>query len=89
MSVQPLIQLLSNNYSAVRHMSSRCLAALACIDPGQVMEQVIELVIPMLSATNDDTKRRGAIEAVTVIIERLQLSIVPYIYFLVVPLLGK
>lgn len=86
---KPLIQLLSHKYSGVRHMASRCLAALTCIDPSQVMELIINLVIPLLSAVNDDTKRRGAIEAITVIIEKLQLSIVPYIFFLVVPLLGR
>lgn len=69
-------------------MASRCLAQLACIEPNIVMDVVIEHVIPMLSAVNNDTKRRGSIEAVTVIIEKLQLAVVPYVFFLIIPLLG-
>ncbi|CAH1396143.1 unnamed protein product [Nezara viridula] len=84
-----LVRLLSHPFSAIRHMASRCLAQLASIEPNIVMDVVIEYVIPMLSAVNDDTKRRGSIEAVTVIIEKLQLAVVPYVYFLIVPLLGR
>lgn len=84
-----LVCLLSHPFSAIRHMASRCLAQLASIEPNIVMDVVIEHVIPMLSAVNDDTKRRGSIEAVTVIIEKLQLAVVPYVFFLIVPLLGR
>lgn len=69
-------------------MASRCLAVLGTVDSHTVMTTVIEQVIPMLSISNDDHSRRGAVETVAVILEKMKLNIVPYIFFLVVPLMG-
>lgn len=53
------------------------------------MTTIIKNVLPLLDAADCDTKRKGAIEAVVCIVEKLQFNIVPYIVLLIVPLLGK
>jgi TATA-binding protein-associated factor len=53
------------------------------------MTHVVDKVLPLLGAVDSDIQRQGAVEALASISEKLQFSIVPYIVFLMVPLLGK
>lgn len=53
------------------------------------MTTIIKDVLPLLDAADSDIKRKGAIEAVVCIVDKLQLDIVPYIVLLIIPLLGK
>ncbi|KAB0793551.1 hypothetical protein PPYR_13171 [Photinus pyralis] len=88
-SIPRICVLLAHPFRAVRHLASRCLAALANIDSVPVMELVVERVLPMLGATSNDIERLGAVEAIACIVETLQFNIVPYVVLLVVPLLGR
>lgn len=84
-----LCKFLSHEESAVRHMSARCIAALSVMDTELVMGVVIRTVVPLLSVSECDAKREGAAEAISCVVERLQLGIIPYVVLLVIPLLGK
>jgi TATA-binding protein-associated factor len=53
------------------------------------MTHVVDKVLPLLGAVDSDIQRQGAVEVLTLISDKLQFSIVPYIVMLVVPLLGK
>ncbi|CAH1794395.1 unnamed protein product [Owenia fusiformis] len=79
---------LNNPFSAVRHMASRCLGMLSRIATSETLSYTLEHILPLLSASHNDTKRLGAIEAVTNIINALEVEIVPYVVLLVVPVLG-
>lgn len=90
MSYLPAItSLLQHPYKAVRHMAARSLAVLADIQAPQVMQIVTDKIVPMLGAINCNRQRQGAAEALACIVDMLQISIVPYIVLLVVPLLGR
>lgn len=82
-------KLLIHPYSAVRHMAARCLAASVELDSTITMTTVIKDILPLLDGADNDIKRKGAIEAVVCIVDKLQLHIVPYIVLLIIPLLGK
>ncbi|KDR13008.1 TATA-binding protein-associated factor 172 [Zootermopsis nevadensis] len=84
-----LCLLLTHPYRAVRHMTARCMGALACLSSVPVMTHVIDKVLPLLGAIDSDIQRQGAVEALASISEKLQFNIVPYIVLLVVPLLGR
>lgn len=88
-SLRRLCVLLSHPYRAVRHLTSRCLAAFARLDSVPVMELVVGEVLPKLGCVDSDIDRQGAVEAVACIIEALQFDIIPYVVLLVVPLLGR
>ena len=99
--------LLAHPYKVVRHMTARCLATLADLDPETTMEHVVRSVIPLFDthAKSDDTKseqsrsigkpnefdiyRQGAAEALTCLVEKLGVKIVPYAVLFLVPLLGR
>lgn len=53
------------------------------------MATIINDVLPLLDSADSDVKRKGAIEAVVCIVDKLQFDIVPYIVLLIIPLLGK
>lgn len=84
-----LALLISHPLKAIRHLSARCLAALAQVDTNKVMIIVINNVIACLSSIESVIKRQGAAEAVACIINKLQFNIVPYVVLLIVPLLGR
>lgn len=84
-----LTQLLRHPLKAIRHMSSRCLATLAMLNPVTVMSVIVDKGIDLLQAIERSIDRQGASEAIACIVNKLQFKIVPYVILLVVPLLGK
>ena len=84
-----LCDLLQHPFRAVRHMSSRCLAALGSLDSDRVLTSVVESILPMLGATENVRMRQGAMEAVACVVEHMGMSIIPYIVLLVIPVLGR
>ena len=79
----------SHPYSAVRHMSARCLAALSKINSIAVMEMIVTKLIPNLSADRNEIVRQGVVEVISLIINALHIDVVPFIVILIVPLLGR
>ncbi|XP_012284327.1 TATA-binding protein-associated factor 172 isoform X2 [Orussus abietinus] len=98
-----LCSLLAHPYKVVRHMSARCIAALATLDTEKTMDHVVHTVIPLLETNNVETgdpntiaapneldsRRQGAAEAFTCLVESLSVGVVPYAVLFMVPLLGR
>ncbi|XP_060582986.1 TATA-binding protein-associated factor 172-like [Ruditapes philippinarum] len=80
---------LQNKYSGVRHMSARCVGMLSRLSTADVMLFLIEKVLPMFEASDNDVQRQGASEAIANVIEKLNMDIIPYIVLLIVPVLGR
>uniref|UniRef100_A0A0A1WE77 TATA-binding protein-associated factor 172 n=1 Tax=Zeugodacus cucurbitae TaxID=28588 RepID=A0A0A1WE77_ZEUCU len=80
--------LITHPLKAVRHMVARCIAALAAADLVRAMHFVLDVLLGMLVNIEKVIQRQGAIEAIERVVDKLQLSIVPYTVLLVVPLLG-
>ncbi|XP_052814760.1 TATA-binding protein-associated factor 172-like isoform X2 [Mya arenaria] len=88
-SLQQLKTYLEHRYAGIRHISARCVGTLARLSTPDTMLFLIEVVIPMLEASDNITQRQGASEALYHVIESLGLDIVPYIVLLIVPVLGR
>jgi len=84
-----LYRCLQNDFTAVRHMASRCIGMLSKLATTETMNCVLEDIIPLMKATQSDIWRQGAIEAIANILEQLGLLIIPYIVLLIVPVLGR
>lgn len=84
-----LTSCLESSYIAVRHMAARCYGMLATILPNETMNIVLYRILDQLESPDAVVKRQGAVEAISCVIERLQLNIVPYIVLLIVPMLGR
>jgi TATA-binding protein-associated factor len=84
-------QFLGNAAPEIRFCVSRFLGSLARVAALEVMRSVIEKVLPMLQTSKgliDVVGRRGAVEAVYVILEELGLAAVPFLVILVLPVLA-
>ena len=79
---------LYHDNAAVRHMAARVLGALARALPVTTLTQLVEIVVPELSSLHCIARRRGAVEAIHCIIQKLGFDVVPYSVLLIVPLLG-
>ena len=80
---------LESHYISIRHMASRCFGMLASILPNQTMNVILTKTLDLFEAADCELKRQGAVETINCIIDRLSLNIVPYIVFLIVPMLGR
>ena len=63
-----LVTCLRHPYTAVRHMTSRVLAMLAKLATASTVNHVLQNVVPLLGASDADTERQGAIEALASIL---------------------
>ncbi|XP_064478043.1 TATA-binding protein-associated factor 172-like [Ornithodoros turicata] len=80
---------LDHSHTAVRHMAARCLGMLSKVLTVPTMTLILGEVLGRIGASHADTQRQGAIEAIACVIDNLGLDLVPYIVFLVVPMLGR
>ena len=83
-----ILGLACHGLTAVRYGAGAGLAVLAATLPGQVLEGVVDTLLPALQPARPLPCRQGAVEAVHLLADRLQLDIVPYIVLLLVPVLG-
>jgi TATA-binding protein-associated factor len=75
-------------FPEVRHLTSRCMAALSLVITSEVMDCVVDRILPVL-ASHAEVSRQGAVECIAHVIESLGLKIVPYIVLLIVPMLAR
>ncbi|KAJ8037888.1 hypothetical protein HOLleu_18825 [Holothuria leucospilota] len=67
-----LICCLGHPYTSVRHMSARCIGALAAVCTTLVMQEVIFKVVLLLADVDAEASRQGAMECVTCILNCLE-----------------
>ena len=88
--VPTLLRLTSHQLTAVRYMTAVTLAQLANHLTLDTMTAVVEQLVPQLEHPSCDLNtRQGIMETIYCLSEQLQLSLVPYIVLLVVPVLGS
>ncbi|KND04710.1 DNA-binding ATPase [Spizellomyces punctatus DAOM BR117] len=73
----------------VRHMAARCMAAFCQVITAPAMQALVDHVLPLLGDTNNLAYRQGAAECVHHIVRGMDHSILPYIIFLIIPVLGR
>ena len=87
--LDPLTTCLESSFSAVRHMAGRCFGSIVSVIPDETMMTVIGPIVEMMSSGADETKRLGAVEAMSCVIESWGINIVPYVVLLVVPMMAR
>ena len=84
-----IVSCLTCSLDLIRHMASRSLAALASEIGAPIMIQVIHRILPLCSHFLLDSNRMGVVEALYHIVETMEVGILPYLIFLMAPLLGR
>ncbi|KDR81493.1 hypothetical protein GALMADRAFT_239466 [Galerina marginata CBS 339.88] len=86
----PMIDLLlQSRFAIIRQAAARCFAAICDVMTPEAMRYVIEKILPLLQDPVVVSNRQGATELVYHIINRLDIKALPYVIFMVVPVLGR
>jgi TATA-binding protein-associated factor len=87
--LKPVCLTLKNPLAVVRTSGAKCIASLTKVVTVPAMQVIVDSLLPLLSDSRNLIHRQGASEAVYHIIGYLDDSILPYIIFLIVPILGR
>ncbi|KAF9068722.1 SNF2 superfamily chromatin remodeling protein [Rhodocollybia butyracea] len=86
----PLMHLaLRSKFAIIRQSVARCFATICEVITADAMRFVVEQVIPLISDPLVLANRQGATELIFHIVQKLDIKALPYVIFLVVPILGR
>ncbi|KAJ1676902.1 TATA-binding protein-associated factor mot1, partial [Spiromyces aspiralis] len=84
-----VLSTVESKYAAIRNAGSRALSALCCVNTMPVMQAIIQSLLPILGDTTRVYRRRGVSEAVHYVVDDLGERVLPYLTFLMVPVLAR
>ncbi|TFK76566.1 SNF2 superfamily chromatin remodeling protein [Pluteus cervinus] len=86
----PMLHLaLQSRFAIVRQCGAKCFATVCGVMTPQAMRYVIEEVVPSLGDPLLLASRQGATELIYHIVQKLDIKALPYVIFMVVPVLGR
>ena len=80
---------LQSKLSVLRYTAAKCFASVCSVITVQGFTMLVEKVLPAISNAHEVVYRQGAIECVYHLIQVMGDSILPYVIFLLVPVLGR
>ncbi|KAL2752469.1 hypothetical protein ACRALDRAFT_1044516 [Sodiomyces alcalophilus JCM 7366] len=87
--VPHVIKALHSELAVFRYMAAKCMATICSVITVDGMTALVEKVLPSISNPVDLSFRQGAIEAIYHLIAVMGDAILPYVIFLIVPVLGR
>jgi len=87
--LETICNTLRSSYSIVRNMAAQCLASLAKYVTVPTMKCLIKRVLPMLNESKNTVGRQASIETIYHVVSQMEIKILPYIIFLIIPILGR
>ncbi|KAI1143732.1 hypothetical protein F5Y05DRAFT_407138 [Hypoxylon sp. FL0543] len=84
-----IIKSLHSELSVFRYMAAKCLATICSVITVDGMTALVEKVLPSITNPIDLHFRQGAIEVIYHLIAVMGDAILPYVIFLIVPVLGR
>ncbi|KAJ3393095.1 btaf1 RNA polymerase II, B-TFIID transcription factor-associated, 170kDa [Entophlyctis sp. JEL0112] len=88
--LRPICRILRAPLSVLRNIAGRCISSFVKVCTSQTMSAVVENVLPLLGDSTSVIHRQGAAECISLIVQSLDESqLLPYIVFLIVPVLGR
>ncbi|KIJ63251.1 hypothetical protein HYDPIDRAFT_113216 [Hydnomerulius pinastri MD-312] len=80
---------LRSKFAIIRQSAARCFATVCEVMTSEAMRFVIEQLVPLIGDAIVLSNRQGAAEAIYHIVQKLDIKALPYVIFLVVPVLGR
>lgn len=84
-----LLSGLKHPLSVLRYSLAKCFATICSLAPAKAFPFLVRNIVPMLNNAGKFRERQGAIEAIYHISSTMGADILPYIVFLLVPVLGR
>lgn len=80
---------LKSKYSVFRYSSAKYFATVCLIIPARAFTFLVKSILPLLNNAGEINERQGAIESIYHLSSTMGSDILPYIVFLIVPVLGR
>ncbi|EOR00991.1 hypothetical protein E3P92_00420 [Wallemia ichthyophaga] len=84
-----LCQAMKSNYAVIRYAAGKSLASICKICTNESMLRVVDDIVPFVGDSSCLYHRQGSLESIHHIVSTLETAILPYVLFLVVPVLGR
>lgn len=78
-----------SKYAVIRSAAAKCYAVLADQLTEETMKYVIDSIVPLVGDSSRVVNRQGSVETLSHIVRVLDVKLLPYVIFLVVPILGR
>ncbi|KAL1971156.1 hypothetical protein VTN77DRAFT_107 [Rasamsonia byssochlamydoides] len=75
--------------SVIRYAAAKCFATICSVITVEGMTMLVEKVLPTITNALDVHHRQGAVECIYHLIHVMEDGILPYVIFLIVPVLGR
>ncbi|ORZ06342.1 hypothetical protein BCR41DRAFT_311626, partial [Lobosporangium transversale] len=76
-------------FTVVRHAAAKCLSVICDVITVPGMHLVIDRVVPYIGDSANVIRRQGAVEMINEVVQKMDAKILPYVVFLIVPILGR
>ncbi|KAK0362778.1 TATA-binding protein-associated factor mot1 [Friedmanniomyces endolithicus] len=80
---------LQSKLAVLRYIAAKCFASVCSVITVQGFTMLVEKVLPPINNAHDPVQRQGAIECIYHLIHVMGDDILPYVIFLLVPVLGR
>ncbi|PWW75038.1 hypothetical protein C7212DRAFT_352948 [Tuber magnatum] len=84
-----IIKALQSHFTVLRYAAAKCFATICSVITIPGMTALVQRVLKMFDNAHDLKCRQGAIECVYHLIHVMETDILPYVVFLIVPVLGR
>jgi len=84
-----VVKALRSSLSVLRYAAAKCFATICSVISVEGFSVLVKEVLPSISNAHDVFQRQGAIETIYHIIHVMEDRILPYVIFLIVPVLGR
>ena len=84
-----IIKALKCRFAVFRYMAAKCIATICSIIRVEGFEVLVKQILPAVSNPLELSQRQGAIECIYHLISVMGDKILPYVIFLIVPVLGR
>ncbi|KAK9362462.1 hypothetical protein V1504DRAFT_448559 [Lipomyces starkeyi] len=80
---------LESTFSVLRYAAAKCFATVCSVMKAKGMTFLVENILPMFNNALELKCRQGAVECVYHLVHVMEADILPYVVFLIVPILGR
>ncbi|KAJ6258416.1 hypothetical protein Dda_6456 [Drechslerella dactyloides] len=84
-----IIKALKSQYSVLRYAAAKCFATICSIITIEGMKTMVTDILPSISNGLEVRTRQGVIELIYHLISAMETDILPFVIFLIVPVLGR
>ncbi|KAL5034972.1 hypothetical protein BDV3_004461 [Batrachochytrium dendrobatidis] len=85
----PVSHCLRASLSLCRYLAAKCIASLCRVIGVEAIKVLLDKVLPFSNDLTNELNRQGAVECIHHVVYNMQDHVLPYLVFLIVPLLGR